>query len=360
MGLVSPPVDFAHRPGEVIAVEDRPKTPAPVLERRVEERLGGCGSQRGEGIAPRHRHGELGAVPLGLRQGVGLQLGAQERAALPDRPLEKAPGQRRGHECADRERAGRFAKDRDLVRVAPERGDIAPDPLERRDLVQQAKVARGVVPRLPGELGMGEESESPEPIVQADDKDALLGEVSAVLPGLRARSSGKTAAVDPHHHGKFFRRGVRGHPQVQVQAVLARPAVIKDHVRENDALHRSRAVLLGLAHAGPRDDGLGRPPAQRSHGRCRIGDPLEGAHLAIRAHHALKHPVGGALPDIRDLLGGQGRCQPKDGNHPLEATEGHGWRWATPGPGGRLPFRFAPLERGGMVQPVGEEKANQG
>ena len=49
---------------------------------------------------------------------------AERAAALGDRAIEQALGQRRGAQHADGNAAGRLAEDRDLVRISAKRGDI--------------------------------------------------------------------------------------------------------------------------------------------------------------------------------------------------------------------------------------------
>ena len=58
---------------------------------------------------------------------------------------------------------------------------------ERRHLIEQAVVARGVPARLARQLGMREEPEDAQPVVDRDDHDALARERVAVVPRLRRR-----------------------------------------------------------------------------------------------------------------------------------------------------------------------------
>src|SRR5438876_271643 len=71
------------------------------------------------------------------------------------------------------------------------------------------------------EIGMREEAERPETIVDSDDDRTFGGEVLAVIPREAARAAGETAAVDPQHHRPLVVRRVRAGPDVQIEAVFA-------------------------------------------------------------------------------------------------------------------------------------------
>jgi len=74
--------------------------------------------------------------------------------------------------CEHGAAARRFAEDRDLVGIAPERRDVVLHPLQRRELVHEPVVAPHVVRRLGGQRGVGEVPEPAEPEIHADDHDA--------------------------------------------------------------------------------------------------------------------------------------------------------------------------------------------
>ncbi len=97
-----------------------------------------------------------------------------------------------------------------LAGVATEGGDVALDPREGGGLVEEAVVAGGVVGRLGGELGMGEEAEDAEAVVHGDDDDVAMGEELAVLAVLGGAAADEAAAVDPDHDGEGAGFGVGG------------------------------------------------------------------------------------------------------------------------------------------------------
>jgi hypothetical protein len=66
--------------------------------------------------------------------------------AFGDGVPEQALGQRRQRQEADRARARRFAGDGDALRIAAEGRDIALDPFQDGDVVEQAIIARRLVP----------------------------------------------------------------------------------------------------------------------------------------------------------------------------------------------------------------------
>jgi hypothetical protein len=70
---------------------------------------------------------------------------------------------------ANRIAAGGLAAYGDSRRVASKRRDVFVNPTQRRLLIHQAEIAR-----ILGNVGMGEEPQRAEPIVEADPDDAGL------------------------------------------------------------------------------------------------------------------------------------------------------------------------------------------
>jgi hypothetical protein len=176
-----------------------------------------------------------------------------------------------GDEHRDRFAARGFAHDRDTRRVAAEGPDIVFHPAQRRDLVFHALVARRFIRRLRRQLGMGEETEDTEAVIDGDDDDTAPGQVAAVIAGLGARAAEVAAAVDPDDDGEVLR--LRGRPHVQVQAVFA--FRIRHPLRGLGA--GGRIGMRGL-HALPRHDRLRRAPAQLADRRRREGHAEERVH----------------------------------------------------------------------------------
>jgi hypothetical protein len=69
-------------------------------------------------------------------------------AALDHRACEQAASRRRREVCAHRPAARRLPRDRDVVAVTAERGDVAVHPSERGLLVEDPLVARRAIGRL--------------------------------------------------------------------------------------------------------------------------------------------------------------------------------------------------------------------
>ncbi len=61
--------------------------------------------------------------------------------ALQDRPEKQPARERTGHQRNDAERARRFAGNRDLSGIAPERADVVANPAQRLDLIEKPVVA---------------------------------------------------------------------------------------------------------------------------------------------------------------------------------------------------------------------------
>ena len=172
--------------------------------------------------------------------------------------LEQSFRQRRRAQHADGDAAGRFAENRHLLRIAAERGDILLHPLEPRDHVQQAVIARDVVRGLGAQLRVREETQLPDAVGDADQHHALPGQLLPAVVRFGSGAGAESAAVDPNQHGDVVARGFRRRPDVQVQAVLARV-----HARAaSAALHAPGAELGGLPHALPFRGGLRRAPAE--------------------------------------------------------------------------------------------------
>lgn len=141
----------------------------------------------------------------------------EQAAGQTDRPLEPAaPGGRR-QQGEHHRSPGRLARDGDPVRVAPERGDVLPHPVEREEHVPQPEVGGDVV-----QYG---ESVDAEPVADGDGDDAVAGEGAAVVPGARRAAREKAAAVDPHEHRAAVRVGGR---DGDVQYVVARHRRFRD------------------------------------------------------------------------------------------------------------------------------------
>ncbi len=126
--------DLGRRARQKPSIDDRPKAEP---RRGGEDRVGWSGAQLGQGTRSSLAH-EIEARGLGLVERRPRASGRREhRPALADRAREQSPGEGRGHQRAHRMGAGGFAGDRDLVRIAAERGDVAFDPFERGDKVEK-------------------------------------------------------------------------------------------------------------------------------------------------------------------------------------------------------------------------------
>jgi hypothetical protein len=176
--------------------------------------------------------------------------------------------------AAHREAARRLAEDRDVARVAAERGDVALHPLEGGRLVGEAIVAVGAVVALVREPVGGEEPERAQPVVGADDHHALRRQVVTDVVRLLRRSGGEPATVDPEHDGKVV--GVGGRPDVQRQAVVV-------GVRDRRDRRQRRVGVLGTGGAGHGGvenpaiglPGVGRPPGVVPDRRGGVGNRQE-------------------------------------------------------------------------------------
>src|SRR6187401_2226854 len=97
----------------------------------------------------------------------------------------------------DRERSGGLAEDGHLRRVSSDRRNVPADPLQRSDLVEQPVIPRRAMWRFFRQLGVREESQRTDAIVDADDNDSLFRELGAVVDRDGARTLVEAAAVNP-------------------------------------------------------------------------------------------------------------------------------------------------------------------
>ncbi len=213
-------------------------------------------------------------------------------AALRDGAVEEPARAGHGEQASDAVATRRLAEDRDVGRVATERGDVVADPTECGDLVEQGDVARAGEPRV--EMVEVREAERAEPVVHGDHDDVAA---TRQLGGVeeRARPDVERAAVDPDHdrsvRGTRFRaRTDRGREHVEREAVLAERDV--EHAAERCGLVRLRcawAPSRGVTHPGPRLHRLRRQePAlaerwRRERNAAELRDPVgcEPLQLAV-------------------------------------------------------------------------------
>ena len=158
--------------------------------------------------------------------------------------------------------------------IAAEGRDVALDPFERRDLIQQAVVARRRLCRTRRvSSGCARKPKRTEAIGDGHDDDAALRELVAPVERHRRRAVRIAAAVDPDHDGQAFSGCPRRRPDVQVEAVLARRG--RRLARHRDAvLHARGCERVRLARALPRRDRPRLAPTQLADGGAAKGTPL--------------------------------------------------------------------------------------
>ena len=193
---------------------------------------------------------------------------------------------------------GGLAEDGDVVRVAPEGGDVPLHPGDARLLVQVAEVG-GLVGGLGSELRVGQEAEHVHPVVDAHQDHAPAGDALPVHLHLRGVAHHEAAAVEPDHHRQLVFGAFRIGPDVQLEAVLAHghlgvhvPFAGVDivGVAAGDLLHGDGAEFKAVAHPLPGRHGLGGPPAVGAYGGGGEGDALEGGHAGVGGGDA-PHPA---------------------------------------------------------------------
>src|ERR1700751_1969058 len=110
---------------------------------------------------------------------------------LGDRPVEEPSRAGHGHERGGAHPPRRFAKDRDVIRIASESGDVLLHPGESGDLVEHAQVSNAVI--------QVEEAISTQTIVDGDADHSITGETRAIIGWHGPRSVGESATMNPDH-----------------------------------------------------------------------------------------------------------------------------------------------------------------
>jgi hypothetical protein len=216
--------------------------------------------------------------------------------ALRNGPLEQPGRRRHGHQRRHALRTGGHPAEGDLTRIPAERGDVVADPSQGGDLVQHPAV------------GVVEEAESPEPVVEGHHHDVVVAhERLAVADALRPGAGHVAAAVDPDEHGPRRRGRPVGSADVDVEAILADPLWIVHtgrsrthrHETRQHGLHRPGGEAAAVPYADPRRGGQRRPVPQRTDRRLRVGNPpprdgaaeIDAANLPDGGGDDLRHGV---------------------------------------------------------------------
>ena len=129
------------------------------------------------------------------------------------------------------------------------------------------------------QLGMGQEAEDTETVVDGHEDHAVVGEFLTVELGLGAPAFAVAAAMDPVSDREFL-AGLAGRrrPDVQVQAVLTALGLLAiaplGEIAAGivDGLVAGMAEAVRLHHAVPRNDGLRFLPAQVADRRRSVRD----------------------------------------------------------------------------------------
>src|SRR5579871_3286638 len=146
---------------------------------------------------------------------------------------------------------------------------------------------------------MGEVPQHAQPVVDADDDDAVCRKPRAVIHPFLAGAALQGAAVDPKKHGRM--RGCLGGPDIQGEAVFARgPKIVRiDTVAWRWWLSTGGTELRRLPDAGPSWQFRRWFPASLPHRRNRVRDAFEAANGAIA------HALEGARRRVQDRTFGR-------------------------------------------------------
>ena len=196
--------------------------------------------------------------------------------ALRDRAAEQPGRGRHDEQRRDRARPGRLAEHGHQVRVAAERGDVLPDPAQRRHLVEQRPVGRDA-----GQVGVALDA---DPVVEGHHHHVLPGQRRAVVADQAGRAEPVATAVDPDHdrepgRAQVGREHVDGEPVVGVGVGRGRR-----HRREQEpGLRRGRPERGRLPYAVPW-------PGRARGGEPQVADRGLGERDAAEDGHAVLRP----------------------------------------------------------------------
>src|SRR3954469_5121997 len=124
---------------------------------------------------------------------------------------------------------------------------------------------------------MREEAEDAEPMTDRDDDNAALRHALAIVAWLGAIAGNEAATVDVEEDGQLSRAARLGHPDVEVQTILAHARVAKHHVTEDTRLHALVGESVSSSNSLPVGCRLRRPPPEIAHRRRAIRNSPEGA-----------------------------------------------------------------------------------
>ena len=267
-----------RRHGQHLAVHDRRERRGDVSHRPPAVVLGPYrvrGGRQAGRIGSRERLGSGGQAGRG-RDGGGDVAGQGRREegpghALRDSAAEQPGRGRHDEQRRDRARPGRLAEHGHQVRVAAEGGDVLPDPVQRRHLVQQRPVGRDA-----GQIGVAFDA---DPVVEGHHYYVLPGQRRAVVPEQAGGAEPVGAAVDPDHdrepgRAQVGREHVDGEPVIGVGVGRGRC-----HRRgQEPGLRRGRPEGGRLPHAVPRPGRARGGEPEVAHGRLGERDAAEDGH----------------------------------------------------------------------------------
>ena len=171
--------------------------------------------------------------------------------ALHNALIEQSLSRGHRHQRQDLRTTAGLPEQRHVVRIAAERFDIVPNPLQRIHDVQQTHIARSCVfLTVCGQIQMAEHIET---MVHRNHHHVLaFAQIRAVVVAFVGGPRGEAAAVQPHHNRTVaVVVDVRG-PDVQILAVIVGSGVIgRCRAAEHGTLRRCGAIRVRLEDAVP-------------------------------------------------------------------------------------------------------------
>src|SRR5882762_9946680 len=128
---------------------------------------------------------------------------------------------------------------------------------------------------------MSQKTKHAQSIVRRDDNRAFRCEMHSVVASLGARPGDEAAPIEPNNYRQPLARAFRWRPNVEIEAILARPGIAENHIGIDLRLHAASSKLGRFSDLGPGLHRLRGPPTQVADGRRRKWNAAKNANRGL-------------------------------------------------------------------------------